>query len=283
MKIVFFGSSKYSRIVEQEVHKKYPLACVVTVPERQSGSQIFESPVKNFADENNIPVITSDTLSEEIIGNISKLEPDFLIVADYGIIIPKKLLKMPKKAAINVHHSLLPKYRGPSPAPSAILNGEKTTGVTIMEMGEKLDTGDILAQEEYEIKPTDTTDSLLMTLNTLGAEILLEVLGDFDKYHESRRKQDESQTSYTPKMGKENGFIDLEKIPSSEKLDRMIRAYYPWPGVWTRYNIGEKKLRIRLLPEKKIQVEGKKAMSFKDFINGYKEGKDFLKKLNLGD
>ena len=144
-----------------------------------------------------------------------------------------------------------------------------------------LDTGDILAQKEYEIKLTDTTDSLLTTLNMLGSVLLLDVLGSFDEFYKNRQKQDEKLASFTPHMQKSDGLIDIGNPPSPEKLNLMIRAYSPWPGVWFKYNINDKELRIKLLPNKMIQVEGKKPMSIKDFINGYKEGKEILKKLNL--
>lgn len=281
-KIVFFGSSKYSTIVEEAVYKKFSLSAVYTLPDRQSDSQILISPVKKFAQLNNIPFFTTEKLTREVITQIKTFSPDFLIVADYGLLLPPELLQLPKSAPLNVHHSLLPKYRGPSPAPASILAGEKTTGVTIMIMEEGLDTGDILAQKEYTMQSTDTTDSLLTTLNTLGAEILVEVLQDFDTYFKNRKKQDDSKASFSKHMTKQDGHIDINNPPSAQELDRMIRAYFPWPGVWFTTKLNGEEVRIKLLPEQKVQVEGKKAVLYKDFINGYpKIGEEILSRLHL--
>lgn len=305
MNIIFFGSSIYSTIVQRALLEKSGLSLVVTIPDKPVGRKqlLTPSPVKKFATSviarrddkaispttrlprsarNDVPVITTDKLNKEIIDRIAKYNPDFLVVADYGLILPKELLKLPKFAPLNVHHSLLPKYRGPSPAPTTILNGDKVSGVTIIKMSEKMDTGDILSQKEYKLNPNETTDSLLTRLNTLGAELLLGVIENFDRIKPT--PQNEQKATYTKKLTKDDGFFDINNPPSSEILDRMIRAYYPWPGTWTKLKVDPalpEKI-VKFLPNQQIQVEGRKTMSIKDFINGYPEMKDkIISILNL--
>ena len=315
MNVIFFGSSKYSVIVEKALFEKFGLSLVVTIPDKPVGRKqiLTPSPVKKFAESviasaaskklvplrerndeaissqtrlprslsvarNDIPIITTDKLDKNIIDQIAKYNPDFLVVADYGLILPNELLDFPKYAPLNVHHSLLPKYRGPSPAPSAILNGDKVSGVTVIKMSEKMDAGDILSQEEYTLRPEETTDSLLTKLNELGVELVLGVIENFDKIKQI--PQNEQKVTYTKKITKEDGFFDIDNPPSPQTLDRMIRAYSPWPGTWTKLKMESGELKIiKLLPEQMIQVEGGKPMDIKDFINGYPEAKEKIEKL----
>lgn len=281
MKIIFFGNSKYSRIVAQTLNQKYPLSQIVTIPDRPLGRKktLTPSPVKQYALENNIDLIETDILDKDIIHQISQVEPDFLVVADYGLILPKTLLDTIKKASLNVHHSLLPKYRGPSPAPTAILNGDKVSGVTIIEMSEEVDAGEIVAQRQYSLTEDETTDSLLTKLNSLGGELLLEVIPKYFEGSVKTSKQDESKVSFTDHLKKEDGYFDLPagrqglSTEFLERLDRMIRAYYPWPNAWTRWSFDsaqDKKGKIvKFLPGGMIQMEGKKPVSLKDFLNGH--------------
>lgn len=283
MSIIFFGNSKYSVIDAESIFKHFGLTTVVTIPDRYTTRKkiLMPSPVKVFAEKHNIPVVTADTLNEQIIEQLKKIKPDFLVVADYRLILPKELLRIPKFAALNVHHSLLPKYRGTSPAPAAILAGEKISGVSIIKMVEKVDAGDILRQVRYELTPDETTDSLLTRLNELGGQAVVEVIENFGNIQSI--KQDESKTTFTKYMTKQDGYIDPDKPPNSEQLDRMIRAYYPWPTVWTRLRLvygGQAKEKIiKFLPEQKIQPEGKKPMTIKDFLNGYPEAREWLEQL----
>ncbi len=281
MQIIFFGSSKYSTIVAKALHQNIGLTAIVTLPDTPTGRHkiITPNPVKIFAQDNNIPFITADKLDSVTIEKISCLQPDFLVIADYGRILPKELLKLPKYAPINVHHSLLPKYRGSSPAASAILAGEPVSGVTIIEMDQKVDAGDILAQKEYILKNNETKETLLTALNTIGAEIIIPVLHEYVQGKIKKTHQDESKTTFTQKIKKTDGFIDNDNPPSREHLDRMIRAYYPWPTTWTKLQINGNLKIIKFLPENKIQAEGGKPMSIKDFFNGYPQLKEKLKKL----
>lgn len=286
MKIVFFGSSKYSVIDEKALFDACGLSLVVTTPDYpdKKTKQSVPNPVKQFALTHAIPIITADKLTVEVVAEIGKYQPDFLVVADFGLILPQTLLDLPKKAALNVHHSLLPKYRGPAPVPFAILAGETIVGVSIILMTDKVDAGDILAQEKYELKPDDTTDSVLTKLNQLGGALVVLVVQEFETYFKNRKPQDEKVATYSQYMDRNDGYIDLNdqsSIINAQLLDRKIRAYFQWPGVWSIIRIKDKGLRIKFLPGKIVQVEGKKPMSYKDFINGYPEGKAFLEKLGL--
>ncbi|MBI2031988.1 MAG: hypothetical protein HYT08_05235 [Candidatus Levybacteria bacterium] len=271
MKIIFFGSSKYSVIVAKKLHQEFNLKLVVT-------TQADSFPVK-FAAENNIDHKVVSKFDRETIEQIEKYKPDFNVVADFGKILPEELLKLPKFDSLNVHHSLLPKYRGPSPAPTAILNGEKVTGVSIISMQRGVDQGPVFLQNEYEIKDIDTTDSLLTKLNVLGADLVSKVIKNFE--NEKPIPQDESEVTITYLLKRADGFIDIDNPPPPDKLNRMIRAYFPWPNVFFEAKLNGKGKIIKLLPDKQIQAEGKKPMSYKDFINGYKEGKYLLRKINL--
>jgi len=195
MKIVFFGNTKYSRIVEEVLHQKFKLALVVTTPDKPKGRnrKLTPSPTKEFAQNYNIPLVETQKITNIQIDEIAKFSADFFAVADYGLILPPGLLQLPKFDSLNVHHSLLPKYRGPSPAPTTILNGDKVTGVTIISMTYDVDAGDILSQKEYKISQDETTDSLLVKLNSLGAELITNVTENYQDFKSKKIKQDENK------------------------------------------------------------------------------------------
>ncbi len=286
LNIIFFGNTKYSIIGARIIHTVYPIMLFVTIP---------DSPVEFLAAQLKVPALITSKLDKAILGKIKGLNPDFLIVEDYGLILPKELLDIPKIASLNIHHSLLPKYRGPSPAPFAILNGDAISGVSIIKVAEKVDTGEILAQQSYELRRDETTDSLLTSLNQLGAELLLKVINSYIENSAKPVPQDESRSSYTKRFTRQDGYFDIDNPPTPEVLDRMIRAYYPWPGVWTKWNGRTVKfLPSTVIPAKAgiytnrsgcpkdtdsiksgmttpflIQMEGKKVMDLKDFLNGY--------------
>ncbi len=312
MNIVFFGNTRFSLIGAKIIHEKFPLSLIVTLPDRpDKKGRPTPNPLKIFAEKENMPYLLVDRITGETVNQIEENKPDFLIVEDYGLILPPKILELPKYACLNIHHSLLPKYRGTSPAPSAILAGDKMSGVTVIAMNDKIDAGDILAQKEYEIKPNETTESLLIELNKLGGEIIIPVIEAYVNKKASPKKQDESKAIYTKRMSKSDGQIDVDNPPSKDKLDRMLRAYYPWPTIWTVVSVKGKALRVKFLPysvilgrndsripalpagrsnesdpghrqdDQKfcIQVEGGKPMSIKDFLNGYPEFKELITKM----
>ena len=293
MKIVFFGSSKYSTIVQKALNSKFGLVLSVSAPDKPKGRQrkLTPTPVKEFALKIKIDVIAPAKLDKAAIENIAKYKPDFLVVSDYGLILPPKLLKLPKYDALNVHHSLLPKYRGPTPAPSVILAGEKKTGVTIISMSEDVDAGDILAQKEYILKENEAADSLLTQLNTLGGQLVIDVINNYLKGSVKKMVQDDSKATFTHKLKKDDGFIDLQNPPNPLNLDRMIRAYYPWPFVWSKVKVKSgKSIIIKFLPSHQIpdtryhvpfliQPEGKRAITITEFKNGYPQAYEQIKHL----
>jgi methionyl-tRNA formyltransferase len=184
------------------------------------------------------------------------------------------------KGIINIHPSLLPKYRGPTPVQTAILNGDNTTGLTIIKLDEQVDHGPILAQRKEPILENDTAESLYERLFKLSASSIVSTIELYLKGKIELRKQNHAKATFTKRLSREDGHIDLQNPPAKEIFDRMIRAYDPWPGVWTKWKMENGKWKIvKFLPEKKIQVEGKKLMSYKDFVNGYPEAKDLIKKL----
>lgn len=255
-KIIFLGTTRYSIIGAEIINKGYPISLVVTKP---------SSPPIEWATKNNIQYLETTIFDKNIVEEIARLEPDFLIVEDFGLILPPELLRVPKVDALNIHHSLLPKYRGAAPAPFAILNGDKVTGVTVISMTEEVDAGDIIAQKTYTISSDETTDSLLTKLNELGGKLMVKVLDDYLKGKVKKTKQDPSKVVLTKRLSKDDGYFEIDNLPDTDTLDRMIRAYFPWPAVWTRW---QGKI-VKFYPKGAVQMEGKKAIPLKNFLNGY--------------
>jgi methionyl-tRNA formyltransferase len=244
-KLVFFGSDQYSEIVFNCLSKN-----------------------KRFKVEKFFPNSTK--------------QPDVGILASYGRILAPKALNFPKHGVLNIHPSLLPKHRGPTPVPTALLKNEKVVGVTIFKMDEKVDHGPILAQFKETIKPDENAEDLLKRLFKAGAKVLLTILPAYLEGKIKLRKQDHKKATYTKKFTRADGKIDWQK-PASY-LERLIRAMQPWPGAWTMVKIkpGQKPKRLKILKahlkNKKlildqVQLEGKKPVAFKQFQEGYPEAK----------
>lgn len=270
MKITFLGTPRFSQIIlEKLIDSPYKPQQVITGEDEKTGrgQKLEASPVKKTAAEHNIEFTT----------NLKKLDPktDLCILVAFGKIIPADILAIPKFGFLNVHPSLLPLYRGPSPIQSAVLDGAKETGVTIMKLDEELDHGPILAQSKVKIEDTDTHESLITKLANLGADLLIKTIPDYTDESIELKPQHHIDATWTEKIEKESGHIDPLNPPNPLNLNRMIRAFYPWPTVWTEVN--EK--RIKFLPENKIQMEGKKPMTTKEFLNGYPKYKDLIEKL----
>ena len=192
---------------------------------------------------------------------------DLAVVAAYGRILTKIELNTPRFGCINVHPSLLPKYRGPSPIQQAILEGGKKTGITIIKMDEEVDHGPIIYREQLDISDKDNFDTLSKKLFSRGAEILPPIIKDFTSGNIKTTPQDYTQATYCKLLTRQSGHFDINNPPNPQTLDRMIRAYYPWPGVWTRWN--NKIVKFLPGPGGLVQMEGKKKMPLKDFLNGY--------------
>ncbi|MBI4100133.1 methionyl-tRNA formyltransferase [Candidatus Microgenomates bacterium] len=286
--IIFFGTPDFSaKVLEKLISAKgYPVVAVVTAPDRKAGRHeiLTPTPVKLLAQKNGIPVLTPEKLDEQFIRNSIICNSQLAILAAYGKIIPQNLLNLPKYGFLNIHPSLLPKYRGPSPVQTAILDGTRETGVTIMKMDEQVDHGPIIAQYKEGLKPDDTSETLLNRLFSKGADFLIDILPNYLEGRIQPQPQDHNRATFTKMFKREDGHIDLANPPSPEMFDRMIHAYYPWPGVWTKLGIRNQELRIsnkfiKFLPGKMIQIEGGKPMTVKDFLNGYPEAQDWLSKI----
>jgi methionyl-tRNA formyltransferase len=264
MKIVFFGSSRHMLPTLQMLAANYDLSLVVTT-EKNS-----EDAVPSYCRKNNIPYLSVRNLKDEAVREkIIQARAEIGILGYFGSIVPQSVLDIFPKGIINIHPSLLPKYRGPTPVQTALLNGDQETGTTIILLDNEVDHGPVLAHQEVSITPADTTDSLHTKLFSLGAELIKEVLPRYISGELKPSKQDHDKATFTKHLNKIDGQIDLNNPPPKDKLNRMIRAYFPWPGVWTILRTKNKELRTKFLPGQKLQVEGGKPMSVKDFINGY--------------
>jgi methionyl-tRNA formyltransferase len=283
MKVIFFGSSKYVIPVLNTIYNKHTVLMVVTT---EQGSM---EPVKFYCQTKKINCITVRKAGDLVANyEIQRVKADIGIVADFGIIIPQQIINSFPKGIINIHPSLLPKYRGPTPVQTAILNGDKTTGVSIILLDKLMDHGPILAQKETVIDSFDTTKTLYEKLFKQGALLLSQVLEKYEHNNVTAIPQNEAQVTFTKFLTKDDGFLDLSILKNENeelKIDFLIRAYYPWPGAWTKLRLhsnGQEKV-VKLLPNKKIQVEGGKEMEYKDFINGYPQADkfflDFLRKV----
>lgn len=271
LKIVFFGTPHFVVPVLEELLKHHEILAAVTTPDQKVGRKqiLTPSPIKVFAKEHTIHVLQPTSLKESL-NQFATIQADLYVVAAYGKIIPKALLDLPKYGAINIHPSLLPKYRGPTPIQTAILNGESETGVTFIQMDAAMDHGPILATLPHQITTTDTSAQLLDVMFAKSAESLPKVIQDYVAGVKVPQMQIDSLATYTKILSKQDGFIDLENPPGKEQFDCMVRAYYPWPNVWTKVAVqGEQELRIKFLPENRIQMEGKQPIALKDFLNGY--------------
>ncbi|MBR6365081.1 MAG: methionyl-tRNA formyltransferase [Lachnospiraceae bacterium] len=303
MRIVFMGTPDFA-VASLDALIKNPFLNVVAVftqPDKYRGkkAQVAYSPVKIKAMEFNIPVYTPVKIREqENIDILREIAPDIIVVAAFGQILPKEILELPKYGCVNVHASLLPKYRGAAPIQKVILDGEKETGVTIMQMAQGLDTGDMLAKVKTKILPTDTGESLHDRLAELSGPLLIRTLDAIEAGEVKPEVQDDSKSCYAGMIHKEDGILDFTQ--SAAALERAVRAYYPWPGAYTYVN-GQQLiiLKAKILPGSttkqpgtvtsvtpggisiqtgdgiltvtELKLQGKKAMSVRDFLNGNRQ------------
>jgi len=274
MKIVFFGSSKYV-IPALEVLKNNSDLCLVVTTEKDSTEA-----VPAYCKANNIPYLSVDDLkNEEVLAKIKNEDAEVGVLGYFGRIVPQDLLSVFPKGIVNIHPSLLPLYRGPTPVQTALLNGDTKTGTTIIVLDKEVDHGPILSQQTEKILPDDTTDSLHSRLFKIGAELIKDVLPKYLNGKINPIEQEHGSATCTNHLSKKDGQFDIESPADKEKLDRMIRAYFPWPTAWTRIKINGKEKLVKFLPGQRLQVEGGKPMSTKDFLNGYPEMKSRIEKL----
>ena len=277
LKIIFFGSSKHVIPIIEALNKNFDLFLVATT------ENVPTDPVVNFCRQDSINCLSVSSLADDsFIRQIRSQKADLGVIADFGIILASEVLEAFPKGIINIHPSLLPKYRGPTPVQTVILNGDKVTGVTVIKIDEQIDHGPILYQEEADIKPDETAEALLSRLFEKASNLLSKTISEYSKDTLNLTDQIHKNATFTKLFTKKDGFIDISNPPDKNKLDRMIHAYFPWPGVWSKFEIRNSKSEIiKLLPGSKIQISGKRPVSYKDFINGYEGGKEFLERLNL--
>lgn len=263
---------------------KYPVSCVVTQPDRPKGRgrKLASSPVKSIALDLGYPILQPESTDDDVfINTLSHYRPDLFIVIAYGHILPEKILKIPKIGAINIHASLLPKYRGPAPIHWSIINREKKTGVTSMFMDKGMDTGDILLTLEADIHTDETTETLHDRLAELGADLLIKTLNGLENNTIKPVSQNHHLATYAPMLIKKDGHIDWKK--SSTEIEAFIRGMTPWPGAFTFY----KKDRIKIFNVKILETDSDEPAGtiVKGFQNELRvtTGKGVLSILELQD
>lgn len=285
-KIIFWGTSKFALpILKKLIKKNYQIAALVTAPDKPAGrkKELTPPPAKQFAQKHNL-LIFQPPKTNQLTPEIKKIKPDLNIVAAYGQIIDKEITQIPKYQSINVHPSLLPKYRGPSPIQTAILNKERETGVTLIIMDEKIDHGPIIAQAKIPINQNDTYPALEQKLSCLGAELLIETIPEYLAKRINPIKQNENKATYCQTITRQDGKIDIKK-ETAEQIQIKMRAFFPWPGIWTIINGKRVKIiQAKASPEKQknsiktkkgylvlelVQPEGKKVMTGQEFNQGY--------------
>lgn len=234
-RIVFMGTASFSKaVLEKLLENNYNIIAVVTQPDRYVGrKRVLTMPdVKVVALEHHLPVYQPSKIKEEY-QDIVALEPDLIITAAYGQIVPEAVLNAPKIGCINVHASLLPKYRGGAPVHYAIIEGDEVTGVTIMYMVKKMDAGNIISQRTVNIGKEETTGELYERLSDVGADLLIETLPSILEGTNDSIIQDESLVTYSPTISREQEKIDFNK--SAIQVYNQVRGMNPWPGAYTTY------------------------------------------------
>lgn len=299
--IIFFGTHNFATTILEGLIKSpfISVELVITQPEKPVGrkQEKQKSPVQILAEKYDLKVVQPEKLTTftNLIPKTHSLIPDLAVVAQYGLLIPEDIINTPKFGTLNVHTSLLPKYRGASPIQSAIINGETTTGVTIMKMDKGLDTGPILLQKEVKIEPDDTYPTLDTKMAKIGLEALLEAIPLYTSGQLEPKPQDNTKAIICKQLTRDNGKVDWTK--NASEIYNLYRGLHPWPGIWTILNkkrlklisiepsdkkyttgmimvehdnifIGCKDASIKIL---ELQLEGKKPMDAKTFLNGNRD------------
>ena len=285
----FFGTDEFSvRVLETLKEKGLTPKLIITVPDKPQGRKMVMTPplAKIWGEENRVEVVQFASLKNlnfsEIRSSYARFDfekLDFSLVASYGKIIPQEILDMPTHGTLNIHPSLLPKYRGPSPLETAILNGDAETGVTIIKLDAEMDHGPILTQEATSLADQLNFEQLRDKLAVLGAKLFVQILPDYLAGKVKEREQDHNQATYTKKFVKEDGLLGLQDEASSNY--RKILALNPWPGTYLDYPGPAGKIRVIVkqahldgeqLIYDQITPAGKKEMAWADFLNGFKTG-----------
>lgn len=300
MKVIFMGTPDFSvPTLEAIIEAGHEVVLVVSQPDKAVGRSkaLKYTPVKACAVSHGIEVFQPEKVrTEESVAYIKQFEPDIIIVEAFGQLVPKTILDLPKYGCVNVHASLLPKYRGASPIQWAVLNGESVTGVTTMRMAEGIDTGDMILKCEVPVAEDETGGSLFDKLSIAGAKLCVETMAAIENGTAVYTRQDDSQATHTKKIQKEMGSIDWSK--DAEVIERLIRGLNPWPSAYTR--LGDKNVKIwrakvvshemtatpgcivrvtkdsicvqagnGVLEILELQMEGKKRMTADAFLRGF--------------
>lgn len=297
-KIVFMGTPDFAVPSLQALIDHHEVIGVVTQPDRPAGrgGKLRMSPIKELALKHNIPVFQPKRLRKpEAIEELQQWQPDVQVVAAYGQILPQTVLDIPPHGSVNVHASLLPRWRGAAPIHAAIRAGDTETGVTIMKMDAGLDTGPMLRKHAIAIAPDETGQSLHDKLAVVGATLLLETLPGYLSGELHPQEQDDKEATYAPQIDKDEGEIDWTKDAAS--IERLVRAFTPWPGTYTYFNETQLKIHSgtvipgRAVPGEvvrlgaviaigtgdglyapgDVQLAGKKRVQVNAFVNGYEE------------
>jgi len=304
LRTIFMGSPEFAvPSLERLVLNKYQVVAVYTQPDKPAGRgrSLVSTPVKESAQALKLSVVQSANLKEaEVVAQLAEFRPDVIVIAALGQILPKQVLDIPARGCVNIHPSLLPKFRGASPVASAILAGDEFTGVSLMLMDEGLDTGPILGRAQISISPQDTTGSLTAKLSLIAAQLLLEVLPRWLRGEIEPQAQNEAEATFSQQISKQDGEIDWH-LPAVE-IWRRVRAFQPWPGCYTKWQGRQLKI-IEAVPLSegggeglgrvvaveggeagfgvvagegvlgvaRVQLEGKKAMSADEFLRGQRQ------------
>ena len=267
LNIIFMGTPDFAKESLEAIYNAgHNIIAVVTNPDRPKGRgmKMIASPVKEFCLQQNIPVLQPEKI-REIKDTLVQLNPDLFCVVAYGKILPKDILDIPKLGSINVHGSLLPKYRGAAPIQWAVLNGDKTTGITTMYMDEGMDTGDIILKQEVEIGENETTGELWERLSKIGGELLTETVDKIEKGIAPRKKQGKDFT-LAPMLKKEISKIDWEN-KTAQEIKNLIRGLNPIMGAYTTYN--NKKIKIWKADKIETQKFMEEHPEFKNHIDRF--------------
>ncbi|MFH1252895.1 MAG: methionyl-tRNA formyltransferase [Candidatus Uhrbacteria bacterium] len=294
MKIIFFGTPDLAVPFLEALTNEpdFEVQAVITQPDRPVGRKqiLTPSPVKELTLKKGIPVHQPETLRQKELPSLLALpkpgeggfsvpfplDTDLFVVVAYGLIIPEKILKIPKFGCINVHPSLLPKYRGPTPIQSAIANGDAETGISIMLLDKGMDTGPILAQEKIVLASDEDQVSLTEKIKQLGPKLLIETIKKYAAGEIKPQSQDDSRAVVCKLLDREAGRINWTE--PAKVIERKIRAYFPWPGTWTEFLHKEKNIRVKILKAQlnngrleilEVQPEGGAVMSYEAFLRGY--------------
>ncbi len=303
-KIVFFGTANVALPILEALLKQHEVVAVVTKPDAEAGRSqgLRESPVSALAKDLKLATFKPETVqnNSEFFGQLQGLKADIFVVVAYGKILPMEIINLPQYKTINIHFSVLPKYRGPSPIQSALLNGDEQTGTSVFILDQKVDDGSLLAQEIIGIEPDDNYFTLSDKLAKLSAGIINRVIQDYTSGLVTPLPQDETRASFTKIIAKADGKINWQN--SAAEIYNRFRAFYIWPGIWTTWN--GKIIKITdCLPDpdlqtesgsadnygcgkmleggvvacgnetflqiKQLQLEGKSEVATADFLNGY--------------